>query len=83
VPEAVLIHDAESCLKLALGACFNIPPIGMGLSGQDSLRSGDVARKTGSERHQGLDGSRIPAEMMHHVGLVELRGEFATIRTTD
>lgn len=31
----------------------------------------------------GLDGVRIPAETMHHVGLVELHDEFAAIRTTD
>jgi nicotinamidase-related amidase len=29
------------------------------------------------------DGTTIPAETMHRVGLAELRGEFAAVRTTD
>jgi nicotinamidase-related amidase len=29
------------------------------------------------------DGATIPAETMHRVGLAELRGEFAAVRTTD
>jgi nicotinamidase-related amidase len=29
------------------------------------------------------DGAIIPADVMHRVGLAELRGEFASIRTTD
>lgn len=31
---------------------------------------------------QGLDGSVIPAEIMHQVGLAELQGEFAQVRST-
>lgn len=31
---------------------------------------------------KGLDGAVIPAETMHQVGLAELQGEFAEVRTT-
>lgn len=32
---------------------------------------------------KGLDGRVIPAETMHQVGLAELQGEFAQVRTTE
>lgn len=32
---------------------------------------------------KGLDGAIIPAETMHAVGLAELNGEFAAVRSTD
>jgi nicotinamidase-related amidase len=53
------------------------------MSGNLGFQTTVVADACATFDFHDVDGSTIPAETMHRFGLVELRGEFAEVRTTD